>query len=108
MTIPKLPVFYDMTYTDLDGRLTADSYLYNDQTFQALNLAVTLLNNLVISSVDATNTITNDGVVFPNKTTAQITALQSAASLGAAWFNTDLAKLQVKTAPGVIETITST
>lgn len=107
MTIPTLPVFYDMTYTDLDGRLTADSHLYNDQTFQALNLAVTLLNNLITSSIGANNTITNNGVVFPSKTNTEITALQPAAAIGTVWFNSTLAKLQLKTAAGVIETITS-
>lgn len=108
MTVPTLPVFFNMQYTDLDGRLTGDAYLYNDQTFQALNLAVTLLNDLISSSVDAQNNITNNGVVFPVKTTAEITALQPDAPIATAWFNSNLAKLQIKTAPGVIETVTST
>jgi hypothetical protein len=106
MTIPTLPVFYDMYYTEKDGRLTADSYLYNDQTFQALNLAVILLNGLVNSAI-INNTIVNNGVQFPQFTTAQITALEPNAVNGTVWFNTNLAKLQVKTSSGVIETITS-
>lgn len=106
MTIPTLPVFYDMYYTEKDGRLTSDSYLYNDQTFQALNLAVILLNGLVKSAI-INNTIVNNGVQFPQKTTAEIMALEPDAENGTVWFNTNLAKLQVKTAAGVIETITS-
>lgn len=106
MTIPTLPTFYDMYYTEKDGRLTADSYLYNDQMFQALNLAVIVLNALVNSAI-INNTIVNNGVQIPQKTTAEITALEPDAANGTVWFNTNLAKLQVKTAAGVIETITS-
>lgn len=106
MTIPALPVFYDMDYTKQDGKLTADAYLYNDQTFQSLNLAIILLNDLVNSAI-INNTIVNNGVQFPQKTTVEITALEPDAADGTVWFNTNLAKLQVKTASGVIETITS-
>lgn len=112
MTIPSLPPFYDMYYTKSDGRLLPDAYLYNDQLWQALNIAVTLLNTLVTSTITSSNgvpnQIINNGVVMPSKTAAEITALQPNAALGTLWFNTDLAKLQVKTAAGVIETITST
>lgn len=111
MTIPTLPPFFDMYYTKEDGRLSPDGYLYNDQMFQALNLAVILLNSLVTSSIvisgGVPNNIINDGVNFPQKTTAEITALEPDAPIGAVWFNTSLAKLQVKTANGVVETITS-
>lgn len=106
MSIPTLPVFFDMYYTEKNGKLTADGYLYNDQMFQALNLAVILLNGLVSSTI-ANNTIVNNGVRIPQKTTAEITALEPDADIGTLWFNTNLAKLQVKTAAGVIETITS-
>lgn len=104
--IPSLPPFFDMYYTEKDGRLTADGYLYNDQTFQALNLVVILLNGLINSAI-INNVIVNNGVQFPQFTTAQITALQPNAVNGTVWFNTTLAKLQVKTATGVVETITS-
>jgi hypothetical protein len=106
MSIPTLPPFFDMYYTEKNGKLTADGYLYNDQMFQALNLAVILLNGLVNSAI-INNTIVNNGVQFPQKTTAEITALEPNATDGTVWFNTDLSKLQVKTAAGVIETITS-
>ena len=107
MTIPTLPAFFDMYYTEKDGRLTADGYLYNDQTFQALNLVVILLNGLVNSAI-INNNIVNNGVQFPQYTTAQITALEPNSVIGTVWFNTTLAKLQVKTATGVVQTITST
>lgn len=106
MSIPVLPVFYNMPYTQQSGSLTSEAYLYNDQTFQALNLAVTLLNELVNSAI-INNTIVNNGVQFPQFTTAQITALVPTSLVGTVWFNTTLAKLQVLTAPGVVETITS-
>ena len=107
MSIPTLPAFFDMYYTEKDGRLTPDGYLYNDQTFQALNLAVILMN-LLINSAIVNGVIVNNGVQFPNFTTAQITALVPTSAVGTVWFNTTLAKLQVLTAPGVVETITST
>ncbi len=108
MSIPNLPSFYDMQYTvPVNGRMTADSYLYNDQMFQALNIAVILLNSIINSSI-INNQIINNGVQFPQYTTAEITALEPNALIGTVWFNTTLAKLQVKTASGVIETITST
>ncbi|CAB4127666.1 hypothetical protein UFOVP93_4 [uncultured Caudovirales phage] len=106
MTIPTLPAFFDMNYTNQSGKLTPDGYLYNDQMFQSLNLAVILLNGLINSAI-INNNIVNNGVQFPQFTSTEITALQPAAANGTVWFNTTLAKLQVKTATGVIETITS-
>lgn len=107
MTIPTLAPFFDMQYSEMDGRLTADGKLYNDQLFQSLNDAVILLNGL-INSVIINNTIVNNGVQLPTFTTTQITALVPNAAIGTVWFNTTLAKLQVLTAVGVVETITST
>ena len=106
MTIPALPVFFDMYYTEKDGRLTADGYLYNDQMFQSLNIAIVLLNSIINSNI-FNNQIVNQGIQFPPYTSAEITALEPSALIGTVWFNTTLAKLQVKTASGVIETITS-
>lgn len=106
MTIPTLPAFYNMYYTEKDGSMTPDSYLYNDQMFQSLNLAIILLNGLINSAI-INDTIVNNGVQFPQFTTAEITALEPDSVNGTVWFNTTLAKLQVKTAAGVIETITS-
>lgn len=92
MSVPNLPPFWNMNFTQADGYLTSDGYLYMDQTFQSLNTVVNFFNN---------------GVEFPPKTTADITALEPGAKSGTVWFNTSLAKLQVKTAAGVIETIQS-
>jgi hypothetical protein len=92
MAIPNLPTFYSMKYTDKEGNLTSDASLYNDQTFQSLNAVVNNFNN---------------GMQMPGYTTAEITALEPNADIGTMWFNTDLAKLQVKTASGTIETISS-
>jgi hypothetical protein len=75
--------------------------------FQSLNLAVILLNGLINSAI-INNTIVNNGVQFPQFTTSEISALVPNAVVGTVWFNTDSAKLQVLTAPGVVETITST
>lgn len=110
MSLPSLPVFYDMYYTRENGRMTPDAYLYNDQMFQTLNLAIILLNTIASSTIvgtGASSSIQIDSINAPGKTTAQITALEPDAPNGALWFNTDLAKLQVKTAAGTIETITS-
>ena len=107
MSLPMLPPFFDMYYTEKNGKLTADGYLYNDQMFQVLNLAVNLMNLLVNSAI-VNNTIVNNGVQFPQFTTAQITALVSTSAIGTVWFNTTLSKLQVLTATGVVQTITST
>lgn len=110
MSIQNLPVFFDMYYTEKDGKLTADGYLYNDQMFQALNLAIILINSFVNSVIMPNNTIVNNGIVPPSFTTTQITAFGADATIpnGTLWFNTTLAKLQVKTAASTIETITST
>lgn len=113
MTIPALPAFFDMIYSNTkDGKLATDGYLYNDQMFQTLNVIVFLLNSMVTSLIvrDGTSndgTIVNQGVKFPPYTTAQIVDLEPDAANGTVWFNTTLAKLQLKTAAGVIETITS-
>jgi|SRR6185503_3538302 len=109
MTIPNLPAFYDMKYTDDKGNLTSDAHLYNDEMFQTLDMAVFLLNSIVSSLVNTANgTIENLGVKFPNYTTAEIATLAADAEIGTVWFDTDLAKLKVKTAdPVTVQTIQS-
>lgn len=92
MSIPSLPPFYNMIYTDTEGRMTTESQFYNDQLHQVLDTMVNFFKN---------------GIPFPLKTTAEITALETSALIGTVWFNTTIAKLQVKTADGVVETITS-
>lgn len=105
--IPSLPAFYDMQYTEKDGKLTSAAHLYNDQTFQVLNAIVVLLNAALMSEVSA-NSFILDGLVPPTKTTAQITLLEPTAANGTMWYNSNLKKLQFKADTGVIETITST
>jgi hypothetical protein len=115
MAISDLPVFFDMRYTEESGKMTSDAFLYNDNLWQSLNNAVFLLNSIIVSSValdadpEPTGAIINDGLVFPSKTTTEITAYGADNSIpnGAAWFNTTSSKLNVKTAAGVIEAITS-
>lgn len=97
LPIPHLPPFYDMGYTNEKGNLTPEALLFNDQMWKTLNQIVEMFN---------------DGIQNPNKTTAEITVLRDndAVPVGTVWFNTSLAKLQVKTAlgaPGTIETIQS-
>ena len=47
------------------------------------------------------------GFVIPSLTTDEITEIEPLMPNGTMWFNTTLAKLQVKTDASVIETITS-
>lgn len=51
--------------------------------------------------------LSENGIVFPSKTSAQIVILEPVMPVGTVWFDTDLAKLVVKTATGTTETITS-
>ena len=110
MAVPNLPVFFDMKYTDTEGNLTPDAFFYNDNTFQSLNTAVFLLNSIVSSLVSSDGTITNKGLLAPQKTTLEITAFGADSTVpnGAIYFDTDDSKLKVKTADSTIETITST
>jgi hypothetical protein len=94
MSLPELPVYYDMPYTTKEGKLTTESALYNDNLWQTLNEMVRQANN---------------GWQFPQKTGAEITAYGTDETVpnGTTWFDTDAAKLKVKTAASTIETITS-
>lgn len=110
MTIPSLPVFYDMPLTDMGDHMGNEASLYNDNLWQSLNLAVRIINEVIsttISNTTTLNTITIDGVTFPSKTNAQITALEPDSAVGTVWFSTTDAKLKVKTAAATIETIQS-
>ena len=106
MTIPTLPAFFDMVYSQSDGRLSPDGYLYNDQMFQALNALVILVNSLTTTIVQ-NSAVTVNGLNPPSKTTAEIITLEPDVKLGTIWYNSTLMKLQFKAATGVIETITS-
>lgn len=106
MAIPSLPVFYDMPLTAKGDYMGNEASLYNDNLWQSLNLAVRIINE-VISTTNSLNTLTIDGVTFPSKTNAQITALEPDSAVGTVWFSTTDAKLKVKTAAATIETIQS-
>lgn len=90
----QLPPFFAMEFTDKEGRLTPNALLYMDLTYQVLNTVVNYFNS---------------GIPMPQATTAQIIAYgaDTTVALGSVWFNTTLAKLQVKTGVAIIETITS-
>lgn len=112
MSLPNLPVFYDMPITEHGDRISSEGYIYNDNLWQTLDLAVKLLNSIVTTELTSaspynSNTLINNGIVFPSKTNAEITSLEPDASLGTVWFSTTDAKLKLKTAAGTIETITS-
>jgi len=101
-TVEALPTFYNMTYTDKDGNMTADSLFYNDEMFQTLNT--------LVDGFNVVGDMFNNGLQVPNKTTVEITAFgaDTGVPLGTIWFNTITAKLNVKTAASTIEEITST
>ena len=92
--IPHLPPFFTMEYTDKEGNLTPSANLYNDTMNQILRQIAEFFN---------------DGVQMPNKLTAEITAYGADANVpvGTMWFDSQIAKLKVKTAANTIETITS-
>lgn len=94
MSLPDLPNFFQMNYTDKEGKLTSNALMYNDQLFRFLSA---IRNNFI------------DGIVMPSKTTAEITAYgaDTNVELGTVWFNTDTSKLNVKTAAATIEVIQS-
>lgn len=104
--IPTLPAFFDMVYSQPNGKLAADGYLYNDQMFQALNALVILVNGLTTSIVNGAS-VTINGLNPPSKTTAEIMALEPDVPNGTMFYNSTLKKLQFKADTGVIETITS-
>ena len=111
MPLVTLPAFYDMVYCNKEnGRLAPDGYLYNDQTFQTLNAAVILLNDISTISVSQ-GAITVNGLNPPSLTGAQITAAIADTTnpppLGTIWYNTDINQLQFLKPSGVISTITS-
>ncbi len=86
-----IPVFsVGAKYVDNNGYLMPQYQLYMDQLNQSLNTGLGI-----------------NGFTVTQATTAQITAREPDAPLGAIWFDTDAAKLKVKTAAGTIETIQS-
>lgn len=113
MSLPALPPFYSMQWTQSDGQMSAEAMMYMDDVSQTLVQAITLLNLITASSVVkdgsvGAGTVNANGIIAPSKTNAEITALEPDATVGTIWFSTTDSKLKVKTASGTIETITST
>lgn len=107
MSLPDLQPYYTMQWCLEDGQLTAEAALFNDNVSQTMVRAIDLLNDIAQTNL-VTNGITFDGLIAPSKTTAEIAALEPNSALGTIWFDTNDAKLKVKTASGVVQTITST
>jgi hypothetical protein len=82
-----------MTWSTKEGEMASESHLFFDQQSQVVNEVADMFNVAMVA---------------PSKTTAEITALEPDAQVGALWFNSTLGKLQVKVAAGTIETVTST
>lgn len=93
MPVTPAPTFYKMQWSEDGKPMSGDAHLYFDQQGQTIE--------------QITNQF-NTGIVVTPKTTAEIAALEPTAPIGTTWFNTTLAKLQVKVAAGTIETVTST
>jgi hypothetical protein len=125
MTIQSLPTFFNMKFTDKDGKLSSDAYLYLDQQFQALNNLMIMFNNSVSTIFANTPSLQTAGIMAaavlginpPSFTTAQIDAIVALnpappgipiIPLGTIWYNSTLSKLQFLSPSGIIETITST
>jgi hypothetical protein len=100
-----------MKYVEDTGNLTAQANMYNDDLSQTLNIAINLLNQILTTNIASDGTVTNNGIVSVNKTTAEISALladtETVPKVGTIFFDTDIAKLKVVTSAGTAETITS-
>jgi hypothetical protein len=127
MPIVNLPAFFDMVYTNKDGKLSPDGHMYNDQMFQVLNNMVFIINGItttvIVSTKSTEPNVTIDGLNPPSKTTVEITAIVQRdidaiaagepipVPYGTMWYNSDMNKLQflgvVATVP-TVQTITST
>lgn len=107
MTISDLPPFFNFPYTDKEGKMTSDAYLYNDQMFQTLNTLVILANEITSTIVGQGN-VTINGINPPSKTTAEIATLFAdvAIPIGTIWYDNTLGKLKFKGT--TLQTITST
>lgn len=92
MPVAQPPNFYKMQWATDSGAMTSASHLYFDQQSQTVQQMAAMFNVALVA---------------PQKTTAEITALEPQAEIGSIWFDTDVAKLKVKTASGTVETITS-
>ena len=100
MAIEKLPAFYNMKYTEENGKMTVESYLFNDQTFQTLNAVVNLLN-LITSTVVNQSGVTVNSVIVPT-----FSSDPSGLPIGSIWYNSTANALKFQSNSG-IQQITS-
>lgn len=95
MAVDGTPTFYKMQIANDENEVSDEATLYFDQQSQVISEMVDQFNG---------------GIQMAQKTNAQATAAGADTNvpLGTVWFNTDVAKLQVKTAASTVETVTST
>jgi len=87
-----VPIYYNFRFVDENGYLTQEAQFF-----------MSTLNQAMLGA------LTDNGWTVPQHTTAEITVLAASdfTPLGTIWFNTTLAKLQVKTAASTVETVSS-
>jgi hypothetical protein len=131
VAIAQLPAFFNFKFTDKDGNLTQDAYLFEDQTFQVLNYMEFAINSTLSTYVQPNivpngtsynpfmfpvvppaGTLNIIGLNPPSFTTAEINLIAANLAgnpqvpVGAIFMNITLNKLQFLGASG-IQTITS-
>lgn len=119
MPLADLPPFFYMNFTDKDGNLTRDGYLYLDQQFQTLNNLVYLINHITTTIVNPkvgnAIPVTINGINPPLKTSREINSLVTAnpitTPIGTIWYDSDMKKLRfladIVAGVGQVETIQS-
>ena len=120
MTIQDVPTFFDMVFSEKDGTLAPDGYLYNDQLNQVLHLSVNDLNGTTSTFVQqgaqnpyGFNPVPQPGQLViiglnpPSLTTAQIAAIIAASPqvvpYGTIFYDNEIDKLYVFLRAGLQE-----
>lgn len=99
--ISRLPVFYDMKYVQEDGRMTSDSYLFNEQSFKTLSLVVNqFIEGIRVPNLPETSANPGDPSIDRYVSDPNV-------PFGTIWYDTDNNKLYVKTGVGTKEQIQS-
>ena len=98
--ISKLPVFYDRKYTDKDGRLTPDSYLFMDESFRVLGSVVNqFLEGLRVPIFPTVSVSPNDSSIERYRDDINV-------PLGTIWYDSTENKLYVKTVQVILDPFT--